>query len=286
MRSRRELAREAISAALRVRCDARVALSDSVCVFDLAEQLGAEVRFVDMPSMEAVYVRASEPLILVSSLRPAGRMAYNCAHELGHHVFGHGAQVDVLSEQERAGSFDPKEFIADCFAGYLLMPKLAVSSAFATREWDPGTCTPVQTFTLAGWLGVSYEAMITHLHRTLRMIGPGHARELLKVKPKELRERIAAPRACSNLLVVDIHWSGRPVDIHVGDMVLAPHGVRLEGACAEVIDDGRDGTLLIGRAPGLGRMVSGVGWAAFLRVSRAGFTGRSRYRHLEEAEDE
>jgi hypothetical protein len=41
------------------------------------------------------------------------RRAYDCAHELGHHVFGHGSSIDELREDAKAQPWeDPKEFLA------------------------------------------------------------------------------------------------------------------------------------------------------------------------------
>jgi len=102
MTSNRQIILSAAGVALRVRQDVGIPPTDAVCAFDLAERLGLEVWFQDVPSMEAVYVRQPAPTIVVTSLRPAGRRAFNCAHELGHHVFGHEAQLDVLPEEERA----------------------------------------------------------------------------------------------------------------------------------------------------------------------------------------
>ena len=45
-------------------------------------------------------------------------------------------EIDELVEQWDKPRFDPKEFTADCFAGALLMPKMAVSRAFAVRGWS------------------------------------------------------------------------------------------------------------------------------------------------------
>ena len=113
-------------------------LSDAICVYDLAQRLGIEVRFMDTPSMEGMYYGGSDPYIIISSLRPPGRRAFTCAHELGHHIRGDGMHVDELVEQRKRPVIDPNEFAADCFAGALLMPKMAVERAFAIRKWNIG----------------------------------------------------------------------------------------------------------------------------------------------------
>jgi Zn-dependent peptidase ImmA (M78 family) len=108
MRGRKQIVQEAMSRALHARRSAGIALSETFCVFDFADQVGVEVRFVDAPSMEAAYACMPRPVILVSTWRPPGRKAYNCAHELGHHFYGHGMRVDELLGQDGAEEgFDP-----------------------------------------------------------------------------------------------------------------------------------------------------------------------------------
>ena len=99
MNDRRAIARQAMAAALRTRLALGYGLDHAVCVYDLAEKLGLEVRFLDLPSMEGMYTSASDPTIIISSLRPPGRRAFTCAHELGHHNRGDGVQIDEFVEQ-------------------------------------------------------------------------------------------------------------------------------------------------------------------------------------------
>ena len=122
MNDRRAMVRQAMAAALRTRLSVGYGLDHAVCVYDLAEKLGVEVRFLDLPSMEGMYSSASSPTIIVSSLRPPGRRAFTCAHELGHHNRSDGVKIHELAEQRDKPSFDSKEFMADCFAGALLSP--------------------------------------------------------------------------------------------------------------------------------------------------------------------
>ena len=76
MMDRRAIARRATADALRMRQRAGYGLSGAICVYDLAQRLGIEVRFLDIPSMEGMYYSSSDPHIIVSSLRPAGRRAF------------------------------------------------------------------------------------------------------------------------------------------------------------------------------------------------------------------
>ena len=67
---RAELARQALRAAIRLRIQFDVPPTAALCAFDAAENLNVELRFVDVPSMEGMYVKNSgpdlRPIILVS----------------------------------------------------------------------------------------------------------------------------------------------------------------------------------------------------------------------------
>ena len=123
-----------------------------------------------------------------------------------------------------------EEFLADCFAGFLLMPKAAVVRGFASRGWVPTTATPEQVFTVAGWLGVGYDALITHMHANLRLLNQRQAASLRKVTPKKIKSQLLGRDWAKELLIADPQWEGRALDIQVGDAILVPSTVVLEHA--------------------------------------------------------
>lgn len=284
---RPRLARDAIVRAYSVRGDAGLPLDVPVCVFDLATGMGIDVWFKAAPRMEGMYCKDPGPAIVVSSLRPAGRQAYTAGHEVGHHVFGHGTRVDELIGPGGRGSDLEEEFLADCFAGFLLMPKAAVARGFASRGWAPATATPAQMFTVAGWLGVGYDALITHMHASLKMLNQRQASALRKVTPKKIKSQLLGRDWAEELLVADPHWEGRAFDIQVGDAILVPPGVVVEHGCLTTDCNTLFNTVLRGVTPGRGRITDPTtGWAAFVRVSRREYVGRARFRHLEESDDD
>ena len=286
MNNRRAIARQAIAAALRTRLSAGYGLDQAVCVYDLAEKLGLEVRFLDLPSMEGMYLSASSPTVIVSSLRPPGRRAFTCAHELGHHNRSDGVEIDELVEQWDIPRFDPKEFAADCFAGALLMPKMAVSGAFAIRGWSMEDCTPDQAFMVASYFGVGYTTLIHHMRSALQVLPDTQAQALLKVSPRKAQSLLLGWQTPQVVVVVDGHWTGRAVDVEVGDLIFAPRGAQSEGTCFEPSSDVEHGRLFVAGRPGIGRLEAGGTWSAFVRVSRRDYVGRALYRHWEEAGDE
>jgi hypothetical protein len=281
------LAREAIAKALQTRRTAGYAVWDPICVYDLAEKIGVEVRFVDIPSMEGIFYGGENPTIIISSLRPPGRQAFTGAHELGHHVFGHGTQYDELVEQRsEARRFDPNEFQADSFAGALLMPKVTVDRGFALRGWDPATCSPEAFYTVATWLGVGYTTLVHHMQYAMQVIKPQRADELLRQSLIVTRSNLLGKECREHLVVADHHWAGRAVDIQVSDHVLLPPRARIEGKCAAVCEENKTNAVAQGITPGIGRVVvDGLGWSTFIRVTRKQYSGRGKYRFEEEVSD-
>ena len=286
MNDRRAIARKAMAAALRTRLSVGYGLDHAVCVYDLAEKLGVEVRFLDLPSMEGMYSSASGPIIIVSSLRPHGRRAFTCAHELGHHNRSDGVEIDELVEQWDKPRFDPREFAADCFAGTILMPKMAVSRAFAIREWSMEDCTPEQAFMVAGYFGVGYTTLVHNMRSALQILPDTRAQALLKVSPRKAQSLLLGWQTPQTVAVVDAHWTGRAVDVEVGDLILVQGGAQSEGACIEPSSDVEHGRLFRAARPGIGRLEAGTTWSAFVRVSRRDYVGRALYRHWEEEGDE
>ena len=287
--TRRDIVLRASNKALEVRRLAKIGLWDAFCVYDLADLMGVEVRFVDIPSMEGMYFKGQEPTIFISSLRPQGRQVFTCAHELGHHVYQHGGRIDeIVNHPLIENRRDPEEYLADRFASFLLMPKSSVSRAFYSRGWkDIDNCSPVQIFTVAGWFGVGYETLIYHMELSLNILSKRPAEKLLRVTPKQLKTQIVGSEISENLIIVDTFWTARAIDIQVGDIVLLPNGTSLEGRCVSLLTNEEKGIFFYGLQPGIGRFENkDANWSIFIRVSRKGYVGRNIFRHLEEPDDE
>ena len=187
MSTKIELARKAYTVAIKERKRAGIGLTSPICVFDLIHQAGIEVRFQNISSMEGLYYNDGKPLILISSCRPRGRVAFNCAHEYGHHVFGHGDRIDEVIDSTSKKQWEPDEFLADCFAGFFLMPKIAISKAFAVRGWNVAECTSDQAFVISGYMGVGYKSLLTHMYYSLKSISYEHFNQLNSFSPKALK---------------------------------------------------------------------------------------------------
>ena len=276
------MAQSAFAAALRLRKKAGYGLDEAICVYDLSERLGIEVRFVDIPSMEGMLYCNPEPVIIVSSRRPAGRRAFTCAHELGHFHSGDGTTIDdLVGKSDKAGP-DPKEFVADCFAGALLMPKMAVERAFAVRSWSIGGSAPSQIYTVSGYFGVGYSTLVHHLWNSLRLIQGSHAEGLLKVGRMKAQAQALGWDSADTVRIVDPHWNGRAIDVEVGEFVQVHVDTACEGSCLDEVGVSGAGRLYRASRPGIAKLSAASGWAGYVRVSRKTFVGRSIFRHLAE----
>jgi len=291
-----------------------------VCPYDAAERLGIEVRFVDFPSMEGMYIKgtlqSASPHILVSALRPFGRQASTGAHELGHHVFGHVTRIDqyipgggavgsAIGEDAlgpkppRAPSihrkrYDPDEILADAFGAFFLVPKPAVERGFGDRGLAPATATPAECFAVAGWLGVGYTMLVHQMRSSLGLMSSARAAQLLAVKPKSIREQLIGLGMQNDVFVVDHAWLGRAVDLQVGDIAVVPAHTRIEpttgrlspvvrNAPGEMTETANGLPAFEATAPGLGRLV-GTDWAVYVRVAKREYVGRNIFRHMEREE--
>ena len=280
MNRRKDVAKRAFAEAMRMRRAAGRDLYGPICVFDLAESLGVEVRFIDIPSLEGIYVAGAQPNIILSSMRPPGRTAFNCAHELGHHNNGDGTVVDNLLDSKRDPQLLMQEFASDCFAGALLMPKMAVQRAFALRGWNTDETSPAQVYAVSHYFGVGYSTLIEHMHRALGLLEKPKAAALSKIKPRQAQAMLLGLDVPEPVIPVDDFWTHHPIDVATGALIFAPGIPSVEGNCVELLDAVHGGSLWRAMQPGIGKIENSAGLSAFIRVSKQGFVGRSVFRHL------
>jgi len=278
----RDQLKKAVDGALRVRKKAKIPVTHPLCVYSVADAVGVDVRFVGGNSFGGMYVR-DFGRILIPSRRPPGRQAFTCAHELGHWHFDHGTRVEQIDLLDKGGDDDPEERLANVFATYLLIPKWAVEDALRRRSLSPSRASALEFYGVANQLGVGYETLLKHLHYGLGLLSSQRLTELLKDTPKAIRETILGANPPGHLILADPHWHAVAVDLAVGDAVRLPDDAAWTGPVLRHAGPCVGGQRADAVRPGIVQVVSpSTGWGVFVRVARADYTGRSKYRFLED----
>lgn len=281
--NRKRLAAEALKASANVRKKFGYDLSSPVNIYDLCERAEVSVRFVEI-NMEGMYVNLGEgvkPTIFVSALRPFHRKIYTCAHEYGHHYFGHGMTVDEITESD--GEYTPEEFLVDTFASYLLVPPLGLKGVFIKRNINLEKITPAECFAVACSFGVGYSTMVKHLQFN-DCITKAQSNNLLRASLKSMKQELMGENKSGSLFFFDKKTSGRTIDIETNSWVLLPSDIIVEQekflTKYKVVDMG---TIYQASNPGIVRVYTlSEDWSYFVRIQKQEYIGLSKYRHLAE----
>lgn len=278
--TRQELARTALRAAIEMRREVKIPLEDPICVYDFAENLEVEVRFVGGSSFAGMFARGMDA-VFVPSERPAGRRAFTCAHELAHWYFDHGEGVEAL-DFDRNDRDIPEEILANFVAAYLLMPTRALKALASARGINFRSLTALDAYRLSSQLGVGYGTLIKHLRWSEHLIDHTRMEELQLHTPKDIRRELLGQDTPGHLVVADGQWRKVAIDLEVGDYALVPHGVVVNGNSAQRIRECQHGTVIQAICPGISQAIGVGDWAAMVRVSRKQYVGRGKFRHLED----
>ena len=281
---RARLLRQGLKAAEAAREAAEVDPFGPADSYAVANHFGLRVN-LSAASMEGFYFKGKPANILVSSLRPVGRRAFTCAHELGHHWFGHGSTIDQLKEDERDDSNKPDEVLANAFAAFFLMPTVVVRSAFASRAWQISAPTPIQLFTIACELGVGYATLLNHLVYTLREVSTTRREELRKWTPQRIRKHLLANDPDEPVIIIDVHSAALTYDVEKGNGVLLPTGAIVDGKALSL--EGNLGDFDLYRASRRGEIsLSGAAQAGRVRVMPKEYEGPAHRRFLEDPDED
>jgi Zn-dependent peptidase ImmA (M78 family) len=280
---KRSLIQDAAQAASDCREKADLDLVEPIDVYGLAEQLKVSVRFTDI-NMEGFYQKGARPQILLSALRPLARRAFTCAHELGHHWYGHGTTMDDLATDDRSDNESPNEVLANAFGSFLLMPPIGIRAAFNVRGWDIANPTPVQVLTVASEFGVGYKTLLTHLAHMTRDLPLDKKEALAKVDPKRIRKDLLGANDLNGLTILDAQQEARSMELEVGRGLIVPKGTLLDGHLLGQAKAYPDFDLY--RASKRGQMtIKHASWTVQLRVSPYQFVGRAKFRFLEDPDE-
>jgi hypothetical protein len=258
----------------------------AVNAFDVAQMSGLDVRFLDVPSLEGMFVRDPGLRVLLPSLkhRPRSRVLYSCAHEVGHHQFGHGTKADEYLAEGQSPAFSDEEFLANSFASHLLMPRAAVMDAFQRRQWDAQRPTAQQAYLISGEIGVGYETLLNHMTYTLELIPRADRDRLVKTTPKALKLELTGDPAVRRVVLVDSFWKHVPIDVECGEMVLLPPGAGAECPLLTLVAHREDVSVYAASRPGQETIVIGSGEVP-IRVARQHYIGPYSNRYLADPDE-
>lgn len=280
MFSRKDLVVKAIQAAGIVRKKLKIDAVSTIDPVEIAEKLGCTVFFQDIDALEGMYSKEPRPVIVIGSHRPNGRKNFTCAHELGHHYFNHGTKVDQLANTYEQ-SKNAEEFLVDCFAGFLLMPKRAVLNAISKRNFDIYNITAIELYILASAFGTGYGTMLNHLTYSLNMISKAKFNELKKYSPKEIKKDIGIETS-SDIVMVDSNWLGRPIDLQMGDIIACPKNYEVKDSLFKIYENAASDIYSFYEAinAGYSRIHDNKEWAVNIRIARKEYSGLAKYRFL------
>ncbi|TGL50812.1 ImmA/IrrE family metallo-endopeptidase [Leptospira wolffii] len=275
--------REAYKRAFRFRQANKIPLTYPLNAIDLAEKSGLEVRLQNLPSTEGLYYRGSEnATIILSNLRPSGRINFSCAHELGHHVFGHGNSIHEFFEHHTKFEKNTEEYLADFFAGHLLMPEVAIRDAFKNFSYSK-KLNSKEAYILSTFFRVGYSTLINHLYFSQKLLSKLNAESLLRESPQNIKSEILQAKCSDNLIVFSESFGNLPIDLRTKDIIFLPDHLTVDGKNVEFLKKNANGNFFISIKPGLSRILSKTSdFATYLRIAKFDFEGRARYRHLEE----
>ena len=271
----------AIRKAIKIRLNNGFTLIQPFPIYDFLYKNDIEIRFVDIASMEGMYVSIPRPVILINSDRPKGRQLFTCAHEYAHHIFNHGNKIDeFILSSDHIQNKNIEEVTANIFASGLLMPRKAILYGFNVREWRIKDIKPEQFYTIANWLGVSYAGMINQLYYSYKLLNKNEFNYLIKISPQEIKNSILGYYS-SNLMIIDDKWIGDAIDLELEDNLFINKNISITTDKLSIVDC-RDQNVLY-EAVKTGVVFIMINQKTIpLRISKKEYKGLSQYRFLEE----
>jgi Zn-dependent peptidase ImmA (M78 family) len=274
----------AAKTALEYRVRNGIPLDASCDIYELIIQQGLDLQFMDVKSLEGLYLSdGTSGQISVCAFRPAGLQRFTAAHELGHHVFGHGSRFDrELDYKDRFLSIAPEERLADLFARFLLMPRPAVYKGFTNIGANLGQLLPSDVYRVASWLGVGYSTLLHQMRWSLNLLNQTHFDSLIAAKPQAVKQELTpcvAKYGRRELWPADSTWHGSRVHAELGDIIT---GLGKESTGIVV---GLDETTFQATAVGHVEFPLVGGGHVIVSVCRKEFVGFYEYRYLPEPED-
>jgi Zn-dependent peptidase ImmA (M78 family) len=258
---------------------------DAPCdIYESIVRQGVDLRFMGIKSLEGFYLSdGTSAQINVCTFRPSGLQRFIAAHELAHHVLGHGSTFDPqLDHVDRLRSPAPEERLAELFARYLLMPRKAVYKGLVNIGANLKDLQPADIYRVASWLGVGYGTLLHQMRWSLQLLDQAQFDALLRAKPQTIKQALApclAKYGGNELWPAHSSWDGSHIHAQIGDVIT--------GVCAKVSGIVSALEPACCQASSVGRCVLSLvsGGHVQVSVSRKEFIGFYENRYLPEPED-
>lgn len=208
--------------------DLDIDLERPVDVFAAIERLGIVLAFGQLERVSGVYVPSQSPNtppgILIHEGHPPARQRFTAAHELGHHMFNHGLEVDGdidMLLRQNLGLMPDVEKEAEAFAAWFLMPRRLLRAGI--RELSLLLRSPADAYELSLWLGTSYVATVRQL-ATMRLLSSSVSEAWVTVPPKSIKVGLTGGHHIDDLRNdvwrLDAASNQHPLTVRPGDRLL------------------------------------------------------------------
>ncbi len=265
--------------AMELRTKADIGFDEPCDVYELIAQSNIDLQFVDIPSLEGMYLDEPETRrICVCAHRPVGRQRYTAAHELGHCILGHGTQIDAtVNDLERLTSPTSAETGADAFARYLLMPPRAVQAAFRMRGFEINSLEPIAIYRASCWLGVGYSTLLNQMLYSLHILRTSEHNRLSKVSPKTIKAQLTGTSTGCDVWPLDKLWANRTLHAQIGDLIIGLGPLTATSLVAQMCQG-----IYTAKSVGIALLPLAADGTVRVCVSRAAYIGFYDYRYLPE----
>ncbi len=167
-------------------------------VFEMLVDRDIPVMFRPLNGLLGAFLDNPMPGVIVTTQRQLPVQRFTAAHELGHAALGHESSLDIEDILTRSPfvegeSYDLREIQANAFASQLLTPSWLLVKHMQRQGWARDRLTdPDTVYQLSLRLGTSYSATCHALARN-NVITKVVSSSLLKIQPKAIKQRLAAP---------------------------------------------------------------------------------------------
>lgn len=202
----------------------RLDTSKAIDVFAIIEDLGMWLGFKKLTNLLGMYLTEGPGGVMLTTERDVSVQRYTAAHEIGHWALDSG-ELDALDDDLTVHGVNPseREFLAQIFAAYFLMPPTAVYASMTKLSITARGIGPRDAYAVSRELGASYEATVRHLH-SLDIVDVRRERELLEVSRLAAMTQLAhgmRPRdGRADVWMVDERWHQEHVEVNVNDQVV------------------------------------------------------------------